>query len=92
MGVDHISNPKVKAYIIKKKLLKDEAKRFRQTGGERGLAARKARGIHAKIDLESDDDKDMEDVEEEEKESVKVAAKIKVAPKKVTKKKVFKNR
>jgi len=72
MGIDHISNPKVKAYIIKKKKEKEEAKRFRQTGGERGAAARKAKGIHAKIDLESESDKEMEDASEEKvKETAK---------------------
>ena len=35
--VDLISNPKVKALIARKKKEKEEAKRIRQTGGERGL-------------------------------------------------------
>ena len=73
-SVDLITNPKVKAYILKKKQQKEEAKRFRQSGGERGLAARKARGIHGKLDLEEESDVDedmMNDVassDEEEEE------------------------
>ena len=81
-GVDLISNPKVKAFILKKKLAKEEHKRFRQTGGERGLAARKARGIHGKLDIDSGDDEKMdvnssEEEEEPVKETVKAVAKVK---------------
>ena len=97
-SVDLITNPKVKAYILKKKQQKEEAKRFRQSGGERGLAARKARGIHGKLDLEEESDVDedmMNDVassdeeEEEQKVQVKAIAKVK-APKKLTGKKISK--
>ena len=97
-SVDLITNPKVKAYILKKKQQKEEAKRFRQSGGERGLAARKARGIHGKLDLEEESDVDedmMNDVassdeeEEEQKVQVKAVAKVK-APKKLTGKKISK--
>ena len=76
--VDLISNPAVKAFIQKKKLAKAELTRFRQTGGERGLAARKARGIHGKLDLESASDDEVMDVNssEEEEEPVKQKAKV----------------
>ena len=83
--VDLISNPQVKAYILKKKKAKEELKRFRQSGGERGAAARKAKGIHAKLDLESDSDDEVMDVNSSEdemekepvKETVKALAKVK---------------
>ena len=82
-SVDLITDPKVRAYIAKKKKAKEELKRFRQTGGERGLAARRAKGIHGKLDLdEQSDDDEMVDVassqSEEEKEEVaqKVLAKV----------------
>ena len=94
-GIDHISNPKVRAYIIKKKKEKEEAKRFRQTGGERGAAARaakEAKGIHGKMDLseESDDDQ-MESESQEEEVVVKQVATIKKkAPGKLAKKKISK--
>ena len=96
-SVDLITNPKVRAYILKKKQQKEENKRFRQSGGERGLAARKARGIHGKLDLEEESDVDedvMNDVassdeEEEQKVQVKAIAKVK-APKKLTGKKISK--
>ena len=75
-------------------------KRFRQTGGERGLAARRAQGIHGKLDLdeESDElnDEQMVDVasssEEEEKVAVKAVAKVvrRPAAKKITKKAIMK--
>ena len=55
-GVDLITNPRVKAYILKKKKEKEELKRFRQTGGARGQAAREARGIHAKLDIDEESD------------------------------------
>ena len=73
MGVEHITNPKVRAFITKKKQEKQEAKRFRQTGGERGAAARAAReakGIHGKLDLEEGSEVEMEEVNAE-KEKVK---------------------
>ena len=96
-----ISDPKVKAYIAKKRQAKEELKRFRQTGGERGLAARKAQGIHGKLDLdeESDElnDEQMVDVasssEEEEEVAVKAVAKVvrrSAAAKKITKKVIMK--
>ena len=97
-SVDLITNPKVRAYIQKKKQQKEEAKRFRQSGGERGLAARKTRGIHGKLDLEEESDVDedmMNDVassdeeQEEQKVQVKAIAKVK-APKKLTGKKISK--
>ena len=97
-SVDLITNPKVRAYILKKKQQKEEAKRFRQSGGERGLAARKTRGIHGKLDLEEESDVDedmMNDVassdeeKEEQKVQVKAIAKVK-APKKLTGKKISK--
>ena len=98
-SVDLITNPKVRAYILKKKQQKEELKRFRQSGGERGLAARKARGIHGKLDLdeESELDEDMmndvassdEEEEQKVKEVVKAVAKVK-APKKLTGKKIKK--
>ena len=99
-SVDLITNPKVKAYILKKKQQKEEAKRFRQSGGERGLAARKARGIHGKLDLDEESEVDEEmmndvassDEEEEEQKAVEVVkaiAKVK-APKKLTAKKIQK--
>ena len=97
-SVDLITNPKVRAYILKKKQQKEEAKRFRQSGGERGLAARKTRGIHGKLDLEEESDVDedmMNDVassdeeQEEQKVQVKAIAKVK-APKKLTGKKISK--
>eukprot|EP00354_Favella_ehrenbergii_P010729 CAMPEP_0170465934 /NCGR_PEP_ID=MMETSP0123-20130129/10090_1 /TAXON_ID=182087 /ORGANISM="Favella ehrenbergii, Strain Fehren 1" /LENGTH=213 /DNA_ID=CAMNT_0010731951 /DNA_START=8 /DNA_END=649 /DNA_ORIENTATION=- len=83
--VDLITNPKVKAFILKKKKAKEELKRHRQSGGERGLAARKAKGIHAKLDLESASDDDVMDVNSSEdemeaepvKEVVKAVAKVK---------------
>ena len=80
--VDLISNPKVKAFIAKKKQEKFDAKRIRQTGGQRGLAAREARlakGIHGKMNID-DDDADMVNVaeSEDEQEPVKEKAKIKV--------------
>ena len=95
-----ISDPKVKAYIAKKRQAKEELKRFRQTGGERGLAARKAQGIHGKLDLdeESDElnDEQMVDVassSEEEEVAVKAVAKVvrrSAAAKKITKKVIMK--
>ena len=74
-SVDLITNPIVRAYIFKKKQAKEELRRFRQTGGERGLAARRAKGIHGKLDLdEQSDDDEMVDVassqSEEEKEEI----------------------
>ena len=66
--MDLITNPKVKSYILKKKKAKEELKRFRQSGGERGAAARKARGIHSKLDIEESDDEDMVDVASSEEE------------------------
>ena len=84
-SVDLITNPKVKAFILKKKKAKEELHRFRQSGGERGAAARKARGIHGKLDIEESDE-DMMDVasseEEEEVAPQKVKAVAKVASKK----------
>ena len=95
-GVDLITNPRVKAYILKKKKAKEELKRFRQTGGERGAAARKARGIHVKLDIESASDDEVMDVnsseEEEEKpvkETIKAVAKVR-QPKKMAKKTIKK--
>ena len=70
-SVDLITNPKVKAYILKKKKAKEELKRFRQSGGERGAAARAARaakGIHGKLDIESDSDDEIMDVNSSEEE------------------------
>ena len=93
--MDLITNPKVKSYILKKKKEKEELKRFRQSGGERGLAARKAKGIHGKLDLESASDDEEMDVasseSEQEVEEVKAVAKVgRKAPKKLTKKKIGK--
>ena len=90
-GIDLISNPKVKAYIIKKKKAKEDAKRFRQSGGERGATARTAKGIHAKIDLESDSEmQESASEQEEEKQAVKQVATIKRKAPKLTKKKIGK--
>ena len=94
-----ISNAKVRAYIEKKKKAKDELKRFRQMGGERGAAARKAKGIHGKLDIDdqSASDEEIMDVassesEEEEKQAAVALAKVKarktapkLARKKITK-------
>lgn len=88
--VDLISNPKVKAYIAKKKQEKFDAKRIRQTGGARGLAARLARGIHGKMDIDEDDEDKVNVAEsEDEQESVKEKSKIKV---KVTRRKADANK
>ena len=90
--VDLISNPKVKAFIMKRKKAKEDLKRFRQTGGARGEAARKAKGIHSKLDLDSASDDELMQVnsseDEEEKpetQKAKIIAKVK-QPKKMSKK------
>ena len=96
-GVDLISNPQVKSYILKKKLAKEAHKRFRQSGGARGLAARQARGIHGKVDLEAAEDSDDEmvnvassDEEEPEKVAVKQVAKVVRKSTRTTKKAISK--
>ena len=80
--VDMISNPKVKAFIARKKQEKLENVRFRQSGGQRGLEARLAK---KKIVLESSSEEvsndEMEDSEEEEEEvqAVKQVATLKTS-------------
>ena len=49
-------------------MAKEELKRFRQSGGERGLAARKAKGIHAKLDIDSESDDEVMQVNSSEDE------------------------
>ena len=54
--VDMISNPKVKAFIARKKKDKAVAKLIRQTGGARGPNASLATGIHKKLALDEESD------------------------------------
>ena len=79
--VDMISNPKVKAFIARKKQEKLENVRFRQSGGQRGLEARLAK---KKIVLESssaeeESNDEMDESEEEEVQAVKQVATIKTS-------------
>ena len=91
IDVDLISNPKVKAYIQKRKQEKEALKRFRQSGGQRGADARRKQGIHAKP--QSDDEiMDVNSSDEElesEPQQTKVLATVR-QPKKLTKKKITK--